>query len=204
LLDLSDGVYGTRNLMKDLGKKYGKEKSFNDQDLFNDITVLTYPEVGEFLKRYVGGNEPLPFADILNKIGIDFEKQVISYEFSLGGAELNYNESTGRLFVESTKNMNEFGKALGFKNGDEWSKLDGKELKIESVKNVISDYYNTVKEGDLVKFEIYRPKGKKGKYKKLELEAKAAKVKVVRENQINLIKDMTEKQRNVLKNWAGV
>ncbi len=85
---------------------------------------------------------------------------VTFYEFSLGGAELNYNEETGRLFIEGTKGMNDFGKAMGFKIGDEWSKLNDKELKIENVKNIISDYYNNVNEGDVVKFEVYRPKGK--------------------------------------------
>ncbi len=60
LLDLSDGAYSTRNLMKDLGKKYGIDKSFNDKDLFNDITSLTYPEIGEFLNKHVGAMNRFP------------------------------------------------------------------------------------------------------------------------------------------------
>lgn len=204
LLDLSDGKYGTRDLMKDLGKKYGKNKSFNDKDLFSDIEAFTYPEIGRFLRKHVGGHEPLPLKDILNRVGISFEKEVVSYEFSLGGAGLNYNEESGRLFVEDTGEMNEFGKALGFKKGDEWSKLNGQELKIETIKNVVSDYYNTVKEGDKVEFEVYRPKGKKGKYKVLKLKATAKKVKVIRQNQISLMQNISDKQRNTLKSWAGV
>ncbi|MCU0360101.1 MAG: peptidase M61 [Bacteroidia bacterium] len=204
LLDLSEGKYSTRNLLKDLGKKYGKEKSFNDEDLFNDIQKLTYPEVGEFLKKHVGGKEPLPIKDVLARVGINFEREVVSSEFTLGGAGLNYNEVTGRLYVENTEEMNEFGKAMGFKKGDEWSKLNGNELRIENIKNIISEYYNTVKEGDNVEFEIYRPKGKKGKYKILNLKSKAKKVQVIRKNQINLMQNISDQQRNTLKNWAGV
>ncbi len=204
LLDLSEGKYGTRDLMRDLGKKYGKNTSFNDKDLFNDIEALTYPEIGMFLRKHVGGNEPLPIKDILNRVGINYEKEVVSYEFSLGGAGLNYNEVSGRLYVEDTGEMNEFGKALGFKKGDEWSKLNGQELKIETIKNVVSNYYNTVKEGDMVEFEVYRPKGKKGKYKVLKLKASAKKVQVIRKNQISLMQNISDKQRNTLKSWAGV
>jgi len=204
LLDLSEGKYGTRDLMKDLGKKYGKTKSFNDKDLFSDIEALTYPEVGEFLRKHVGGNQPLPIQDILSRVGINFEKEIITYEFSLGGADLNYNEDTGRLIVEDTEGMNDFGKALGFKKGDEWSKLNGQELKIETIKTIVSDYYNTVKEGDKVEFEVYRPKGKKGKYKVVKLKTTAKKVKVSRQNQISLKQNISDKQRNILKSWAGV
>ncbi|HQQ93595.1 MAG TPA: peptidase M61 [Bacteroidia bacterium] len=204
LRDLSSGKYGTRDLMKDLAKKYGKDRSFEDKDLFNDIRQFTYPEVGEFLNRHVGGHEPLPIKDILERVGINFEKEQLSYEFSLGGADLNYNEKTGHLYVESIDNMNEFGKEMGFKVGDEWLKLNGKELKIEKVREIISEFYNSAKEGDKVLFDINRPKNKRGKYKSLQLSATARKVKVLRYNQISLNKDMTDHQREVLKSWVGI
>lgn len=205
LRDLSLGKYGTRDLMHDLGKKYGKHRSFNDSELFNDITALTYPEIGEFLKRHVAGKEPLPMQDILNRVGISFEKEVISYEFTLGGADLNYNEETGRLYIEETKNMNEFGKAMGFKKGDEWLKLNGKDLtNIPGLKTTVAEFYNTVKEGDKVEMLVDRPRKRKGKYKSVTLQAAAKKVKVIRTNQIHLQKEMSEKQRMNLSNWVGV
>lgn len=205
LRDLSEGKYGTRDLMRDLGKKYGKHRSFQDKDLFSDITALTYPEIGDFLKRHVGGKEPLPMKDILSRVGIRFEKEVESYEFTLGGTDLNYNESTGRLFVESIENMNDFGKAMGFKKGDEWVKLNGKDLtSINELKGTVSEFYNTVKEGDMVEMLVDRPKGRKGKFKAVTLKAPARKVKIVRTNQIQLEKELNDKQRRTLSSWAGV
>ncbi|MGV2480957.1 UNVERIFIED_CONTAM: peptidase M61, partial [Salmonella enterica subsp. enterica serovar Weltevreden] len=41
----SKGTYGTQDLMKDLAKKYGKNKSFKDDELFDDIEKLTFKEV---------------------------------------------------------------------------------------------------------------------------------------------------------------
>ena len=147
----------------------------------------------------------MPMKDILARVGIRFEKEVESYEFTLGGVGLNYNENSGRLFVEDTRDMNEFGKAMGFKKGDEWSRLNGRDLTdLKEIKNVISDFYSTVKEGDKVEMEIMRPKGRKGKYKTVLLSAPAQKIKMVRKNQINLEKEMTDKQRATLKNWVGV
>ncbi len=200
----SDGKYGTQNLMKDLATKYGKHKSFNDEDLFNDIEKFTYPEIGAFLRKYVAGTTPLPMAEVLDKIGIDFSKETITYEFSLGNADLNYNETTNRLYVESIDNLDEFGKALGFKKGDELSRINGKEIKIESLKEMINNYYETLKEGDKVTIEIYRPKGKKGKYKIKELSAVAKKMKTVRKNQIGLKKQLSDKQKQTLRAWVGL
>jgi predicted metalloprotease with PDZ domain len=204
LRDLSDGKYGTQNLMKDLATKYGKQRSFNDEDLFNDIEKFTYPQVGEFLRRYVGGKEPLPMAETLARIGIEFVKENVVYEFSLGNPDLNYNADTKRLVVEDVKQLDDFGKALKYKKGDELSKLNGKEIKIENVKELISDYYANIKEGDKITIEIYRPKGKKGKYRVKTLSATAKKVKMTRKNQITLMKDLTEKQKLTIKSWVGV
>jgi predicted metalloprotease with PDZ domain len=204
LRDLSGGKYGTQNLMKDLATKYGKNRSFADEDLFNDIEGFTFPEVGAFLRKYVGGTVPLPMEDILSRIGIEFVKEKVMYEFSLGNPDLNYNEKTKRLFVERTGDLDEFGKELGYKVGDEFSKLNGKEIRIEQVKEIIGDYYNTVKEGDVVTLEIYRPKKRKGKYKIKTLSAVAKKIKTVRKNQINVMQDITEKQKLTLKSWVGL
>jgi len=204
LRDLSEGKYGTQNLMKDLATKYGKNKSFNDADLFNDIEKFTYPEVGSFLRKHVGGTTPLPMSDILGRVGIEFAKESVVSEFSLGNPDLNYNEKTKRLYVEKDKELDEFGKELGLKKGDELYKLNGTEIKIERVKEIITNYYTTVKEGDKITIEIYRPKKiRKSKYKSLMLSAMARKIKITRKNQLGVKQDASEKERATLKNWVA-
>ena len=91
-----------------------------------------------------------------------------------------------------------------YKNGDELNKLNGKELKIELVKEVIGTYYETIKENDKVEIEIFRPKKKAGKYKVKTLKAKAKKVTITRKNQITLSETITDKQKQTLKAWAGL
>ena len=189
--------------MIDLATQYGKNKSFNDEDLFNDIEKFTYPEIGDFLRKHVGGKTPLPLADVLDKIGIDFSKEKISEEFTFGKPDLNYNEETKRLFVEDNSDMDEFGKALGYKRGDQIYKFNGRTVTIEKAKEIITEYYDNVKDGDVVTIVVYRPKGKNGKFKEKTLSAKAHKVKTVRKNQLTLKKDLAEKQAYTLKTWLG-
>jgi len=204
LRDLSNGSYGTQNLMKDLAKKYGKDKSFNDADLFNDIEKLTYPEIGNFLRTHVAGKTPLPMKDVLARIGIEFMKEKMVEEFSLGNPDLNYNAETKRLVVEGVGDLDAFGKELKYKKGDEFNKLNGTEVRIDNVRDLISNYYETVKEGDKVTIEVMRPNRRKTKYKPKELTAVAKKIKSVRKNQITLMKDVTDKQKQTLKAWIGV
>jgi len=203
LREKSNGKYGTQDLMKDLAKKYGKDKSFDDKDLFNDIEQYTYPEIGEFLRRHVGGHEPLPMEQILSKIGITFVKESMTEEFSLGNPDLGFNTKTGRLIIQDIKEVDEFGKILAYKKGDELYKLNGVEIRTDKIREIITDYYNNLKEGDRVTVEVYRPKFFKKKYKLVKLNATAKKVMVIRKNQINLMKDVNDSQKQTLKTWIS-
>lgn len=203
LRDLSEGKYGTQLLMKDLAKKYGKSKSFNDADLFADIESFSSPEVGAFLRKYVGGNEPLPMADILARVGISFMKEEEVSEYTLGNPDLDYNSETKRLYVASIKSLDAFGKALHYKKGDEFSKLNGKEITIENVRNLITEYYQEIREGKTITIEVYRPGWRKSVYKVKTLSAKAQKIKMVRKNQISLMSEITDKQKQTMRGWMG-
>ena len=204
LRDESHGKYGTQNLLKDLAKKYGKNKSFDDTDLFSDIENLTSPTIGKFLKDHVGGGKPLPMIDVFDKIGIEFVKENVVYEFSLGNPDLSFNETTERIKVEGTKDLDEFGKELGYKKGDEFYKLNGKVIKIALLKEMIATYYSALKEGEVVTVDVYRPKFRKGHYKHIKLSAKARKIKMTRKNQISLMKDLNDQQKQTFRTWSGL
>ncbi len=196
----SDGRYGTQNLMKDLAKKYGKTKSFNDEDLFAEIEKLTYPEIGAFLRKHVSGKEPLPMQDVFDKVGLTFEKEKTFKNFSLGGFDVGFNDETKRLIIVDTKNMDEFGKAMGYKIGDEIFSLNGSEINMENIKSIFGQFFDSVKEGELVKVEVMRPK-RKGKFKKTQLKAAARKVEQKEYNIINVKKPMSDKEKVTFKGW---
>ncbi len=196
----SDGKYGTQNLMKDLAVKYGKKKSFNDEDLFGEIEKLTYPEIGTFLRKHVSGKEPLPMKDVFDKVGLEFEKEKTFQNFSLGGFDVGFNDETKRLIIVDIRNMDSFGKAMNYKVGDEVLSLNGTIISIENIKTVFGQFFDTVKEGDMVKIEVMRPKRKR-KFKKVELKATARKVEQKEYNLINVKKPMSDKEKVTFKGW---
>src|SRR5688500_17858326 len=118
---LSQGKYGLQNLIADLSKKYGKTKAFEDDKLFDEITALTYPEIGEFLKRYVGGAEKLPLKEIFNSVGLSYTEKFLVPELSLGlesqAVSLSQEDGTPKLAIADLEALNPQGKALGFKVG---------------------------------------------------------------------------------------
>lgn len=120
LRELSGGKYGTQDLVRDLSAKYGKDKSFKDDEFFDEITAMTYPEIREFFRKYVEGTEPLPISEILKAVGIGFGDKVkkeiriydaISHNFT--------NEYYGfENFRGEPYELTELGKALGFQSSD--------------------------------------------------------------------------------------
>ena len=129
LRKLSAGKYGMQNLAADLGKKFGKSKAFQDEQLFDEITKLTYPEIGEFLKRYVGGPEKLPFNEIFQPVGVNFYPEQTNFELSLGLEQraITVTQVNGKpmLAIGNADGLNDQGKALGLKNGDVLVKING-------------------------------------------------------------------------------
>ncbi|MDJ1501610.1 peptidase [Xanthocytophaga agilis] len=70
LLELSGGRRGLREVITELIKKYGRDKPFPENEFFTLLVEMTYPEIADFLNRYVRNAEPLPFTDYYSRLGI--------------------------------------------------------------------------------------------------------------------------------------
>ena len=66
----SGGTRGILSVMQALTKKYGVDKPFTDNQLFNEIVAMTYPEVGDFIKTHIKGETPIPYKRFLEKAGV--------------------------------------------------------------------------------------------------------------------------------------
>lgn len=74
LLELSDGNSGLRELILTLIETYGPDRAFKDDQLFDELVKLTYPEIEQFIGDHIEGIAPLPLSDYLLKLGIDFDE----------------------------------------------------------------------------------------------------------------------------------
>jgi len=66
----SDGNRSMLSLMKELSLKYGKNMPFEDDALIEEITAMTYPSVGNFLKTHVEGTTPINYQEFFDKVGL--------------------------------------------------------------------------------------------------------------------------------------
>lgn len=131
LRQLSAGKYGVQNLMVDLAKKYGKSKPFKDEDLFKEITKLTYPEIGEFLEKYVSGNQPLPLVEIFNLVGIHYESKPPRHAVFFDGY-IAYITGDNKLYIDDVSGE-PHNSVL--RPGDEIVQVDGKAFNLQTTLN---------------------------------------------------------------------
>lgn len=73
LLELSNGEKGLRELILELVERYGPQNSFKDDQFFDVIVAMTYPEIEDFIEKYIKGTANLPYQEYFNKIGIDYD-----------------------------------------------------------------------------------------------------------------------------------
>ncbi|HEX8377744.1 MAG TPA: hypothetical protein VF602_07985 [Pedobacter sp.] len=200
LLDRSGGNYSFKNLTHDLGVRYGRTRAFNDDELFNVIAELSYPEAKDFLIKYVqGSNTPIPYDYYFGLAGVKYtpltQKKVVSF----GGIMPALNPK-GILFVSENSKFNEFGKKFGYQIGDELYSFNGQEVTPNTFADVLGGLRTSLKEGDFLKAKIGRTNAG-GKIDTLILSAPVYFITQADENKLDLIENPTSKQLAVRNAW---
>ena len=199
LLHLSDGKYGLQNLKADLGKKFGPQKAFNDDELFDVITEMTYPEVRGFISKYIESGSRSPYEEFLGYAGYDYFESAKMMVPVMFGADLKF-DSAGVFIV---KEVGEFGKRLKLKSGDRLKSINGMELTINSFMPISYLFESTVKDGDEVTVVVLR-KGGDGSIKEKTLKANTFLVEKEEKYAILKKKSPTESQLKIRKAWLSM
>jgi predicted metalloprotease with PDZ domain len=200
LRQLSNGNYGTQNLMHDLALKYGKDRSFIDDSLFSDIVKLTYPEIADFFARYVTGSEDLPFQEYLAAVGIIYKPRAeVENLDPLGGYRLALDKDNNvRLVAEE---VDDFGREMGYRRGDILVSFNGIKITAANAWKVIDDFNKTAKAGSKIKVTVKRFDN--GVYKPLKLKGKMHPVKIVRRHYLAPAPNATPEQLKLRKAWIN-
>ncbi len=200
LLKLSGNKYGLKDLKHDLGVKYGKDKFFEDNELFDEIAKLTYPEIKDFLLTYVQGTTPIPYEKYFGFAGVDYIPKETYTEFTLGKIDLT-NTEDGKVTID-VKNMNDFGKAMGYQKGDELVSLGGKPVNAANLNQAIQDFYASLKEGDKAVVVVNR-KNAGGKAEAVTLSAPAVKIEKTRSHILRMNSNPTKEQLQLRNAWLN-
>jgi predicted metalloprotease with PDZ domain len=161
LRQLSKGAYGLQNLVHDLSKKYGKAKPFQDDKLFDEITSLTYPAIGVFLKQHVAGSEKLPLKEMFDLVGLNYIEKFISPEVTLGlesnAVTLTQVEGEPKLAIANVKALNAQGRALAFKDGDILLKINGEVIPYsDQFRTFIERQQQSLEPGKKISYTVLR------------------------------------------------
>lgn len=199
LIKYSEGSIDLPTLMRELSKKYGPNAPFEDENLFQEIVALTYPEVGQFLQQHVAGLEPLPLSEVLKWAGVEYARKKETESFTLGNIGIGYDNERDMLVISDISDLNEFGKDMGYQEGDYLVTLNEKEISLRNAENVLADFDRNTKDGDKVRIEVLRTVD--GQEQTVKLEAKATKIKKRENYVLRTMEETTEAQKKVRKVW---
>lgn len=153
----SKGSRGILDLMRQLSTEYGVHKAFEDRELFDKITALTYPQVGDFLQKYVAGPTSIPYDFYLAKMGVN--KTSVSgpgNPFIKGQMPtIDIDPQTKQISVRSDIEPNVFFQNLGIKAGDQILEVNQKVYTLDNIYELIMAS-QTWQEGDEVSVKIKR------------------------------------------------
>ena len=197
LEQLSAGNYGLHNLKHDLSLKYGPTNYFKDDELFDEITKLTFPEVRSFFAKYVEGNESLPYENFFGIVGVKFIPKREITTFTMGGVSIRPDEQ-GKPLVAGVGRINEFGKKMGYKTGDVLLSLNGEELSAMNFLALTNKFLDNAKEGDTVTVKVNR------KGEEITLSAPAAKITKTEEYVLELDNTATAEQLKLRNAWLNI
>jgi predicted metalloprotease with PDZ domain len=203
----SGGKYGTRELVLDLSKKYGKNSPFDDNELFATITSMTYPEVGEFFKRYVEGSERLPYKYVFDLVGISYipEEHYRDITHGLEANALDYikvpeQQDKMYLVITNASALNEQGKSLGLQDGDLIVSLNGKPIPSSGILTFLKNQMSGLEAGKTMTYVVLR-KDETGTYREKELSGVVMELDRTRRNLLSFDANANEEQLSLRRAW---
>lgn len=199
----SGGTRGLLDVMQALAKKYGVDKPFTDNELFAEITSMTYPAVGEFFTHYVKGETPIPYNEFLQKAGLELMDKdvplpsIVLLDNNTPFISSKINEAGApELVVAGLNNRLE---ALGFAAGDVLRVFNGTELPELTAENagminqLFGSSFDWTPETE-VSFEVDRAGAR------IKLNGKVGEALVPAKG-IQSLEDATEAQKSIRKAW---
>ncbi|MEN9827486.1 MAG: hypothetical protein RJA11_102 [Bacteroidota bacterium] len=112
LREQSGGKITLLSLIRELTKKFGPDRPFEDTVLFNEIEAVAGKDIRPFLNTYFDSATEIPYADMFAKIGWKYVQEDSIQGFGFSGVRARMTDSTLKLNVRKEDNV------LGAKQGD--------------------------------------------------------------------------------------
>ena len=191
----SNGEIGILWLMKQLSDKYGKQKPFKDDLLFDEMISLTYPSVKIFFENHVQGNIPINYNEFFEKVGLKVVEGKVKTNFIRSGNGLIFKagEDDKKIYFGSNVANNSFWADHGVVDDDLLISIDNVEVTIENINSILRNMYGWEPGRDIN--VVYQRDGEKREIK-TKLVQSYMKDKVIIESS-----DSTDQKKIMLKSW---
>ena len=207
LLKHSGGKYNLQQLMRDLAKKYGKDRPFQDDALFEEIAQTSQlPQIRTFFRRYIEGPEPLPIAESLDWIGIHYQEVDTIREIGLGSLlnALEIGEGNNVLIVSDTIYLDEDVRGMGYLPGDEIDAINGKKVTLESILSILEEINQTANEGDPLEVTVVRAQAGKEEKESVTLKGKMITTETIDYFSMKPLDNPSAEQLSLFQAWLSV
>jgi predicted metalloprotease with PDZ domain len=156
--DKSDGKKGILDMMGQLAQMYGPAKPFDDSELIPVITQITYPDVGDFINKYIVKGDSINYLDFLSKAGVERAAIQLPVDIALvvdNKPYMKIDQVNKKVFVVVHDDKNEFINSMGLKNDDELIEMNGHVIDATDIISVAMGMYK-LEEGKPMIIKILR------------------------------------------------
>jgi predicted metalloprotease with PDZ domain len=139
----SNGQRGILSLMKELSNKYGKNKPFDDDSLFDEIVAMTYPSLRTFFETHVSGTTPIDYNEFFNKVGLEIGESRVetNYIQNAGALIVGGDGQKGTIFFTNLVSDNSFWAEQGVQPNDVIKEINGTVLSLQNANQVFQDVF---------------------------------------------------------------
>ncbi|MEZ4802685.1 MAG: peptidase M61 [Gelidibacter sp.] len=139
----SNGQRSMLSLMKELSNTYGVNKPFKDDELIAEITKMTYPSVGAFLKTHVVGTTPIDYNEFFHKVGLKLGEAKIETSYIQNGNGFIFDGDREKMTLSFSEGVtgNSFWASQGIHPGDVIKEVSGTPLTLQNAQVLIGGMY---------------------------------------------------------------
>lgn len=187
LLQLSNGKKGLREVINQLYKDYGANKAFSEKDFFDEFVKRTYPEIQDFINRYIKGTDKLPVEEYYGWLGIGY-KEIVGVDSSKISLGFGISVKDGKFIVSKV----DIPAADGVAAGDFILKVNGEEVNMQNAQTRFA-FMSKMKVGESFNLTVER----NGEEKEIKVSVQPRPIK----HEFKIMDNATEQQLALRSAW---
>lgn len=175
----TQGEKGIIDLMRELSQNYGPNTPFVDDQLFDEITQRTSPNVRRFLDEHVAKGNPINYLEFLHQMGVEENTTMTNTMLWVSGPDeviLAYKGFGLYMHVKENTQDHIVVQTFGLQPGDQLLSINGMDANVLSNLDEMLKVSMGIEQGEEVTIEVQRGNERISRTEKIILPQLEAKV----------------------------